>query len=54
MKSFIEMMNGKEKNGLNVLKKLIVMHLCLIYSAELCEGFKRVDMKLTSESQWLD
>lgn len=30
------------------------MHLCLIYSAELCEGFKKVDMKQSSESQWLD
>lgn len=45
MKRFIAIMNEKEKNGLHVLKKLIVMHLCLIYSAELCESFKKIDMK---------
>lgn len=47
-------MNRKEKCGLRLIRKLCIIHLCLIHCPDLCEPFRRLDFKMTSEDEWLN
>jgi hypothetical protein len=54
MKKLLEIVNKKEKNGLKLLKRLTVIHLCLVHSPSYCESFRRIDFHNISDSEWLN